>query len=1490
MGGGPRDPSENGRRRRRTPSFFPPQPRRPAPPRLFFPRPLLAALLAVLPLAALLAVLPAAVRVVASPAGAAADAGGGAAPRLFCPAADRDDRRRRRRRYLVAAVEGWGGFHNLSHSYAVVQRGLVGALLPGRATTTTPLPTAVSPGSLCVECHYQRVELAHATTTRLYNPAWVSPAAARAAAVAQRRVLRQASAATVPSGLTTTTTTAAARDCTPRPAAPDVTLRFSFPIDLSPGSTTVPSVPANRPVSPSGGHHRRRRHHHHHTFVFATTEYRNVSAQYMLKPGQDLRRLRPDVTIVTPSAWSRDGFLHGGAPPEQVVVLRHGVDLESFAPLGRARRRAVRARLFGGANKHRPPWVVFVSAGAMTSNKGVEATVRAFVRLHQTRPRARLLLKGLDGMYGSRDLLDGVLARVDGARQLMADQVIAYEGRDLNTAEMATLLCAGDVYVSPYRAEGFNMPVQEAAACGLLVVATSLRPDLTGVPAASSATADAVAPPPTVPPPSDEYCDPSFCLGVHAHTARVRFLGNQLGVMLLPDERHLLQRLVEAADTVLLAGGAAGAAGAGAGAGAAAPTAAVSAARRFAWAGPALVARDHSWRRVADDFLRLMDETLSPVPRLRMLTPTDAVVALAGGGGGHRIVVRPNAAARALCAKVDDARRVVRAVRVCVGMAPLRIAEYMGLATTVSTTTAAAAAASTTAAAASKAVCLPMLCEPGETFAFSLAGRSMEAASPGSYEVHAKLVVDTVASAGGEGNGGGAVVSANATTTTTTTIKVVHAVRAAEGKLVLAEAQLEAGRPAAARATMAVHAAAILADAPAEEEDSGAEAVLGLRLSAASVPPMMPGDTHEIDLWARGARRALADASAAARAANRRARDAAQDGRPRAINPLSRLLHNRRASFVEEEDGGASTGGGNVYPSLPNIFVPYQGAGGGGVGSGSSGGGGGGGGGEGKGGRLAHADATVVHAVQTAHLWHAAFASRMPYHGRRPSVATAAAVARTDGGTISVGVLSANVYAHSLGKAVLGVLLDLGASPQFDVTLFVPGARLRGEAAERDFVFRHVQQAVRVVSLCAQAQESQEGQEAKEGGCPLRSTDDLARAAGVLADSRLDVLVFTDVATEPASYALALTRHAPVQVCFWGNPITTAMPWSFDYFVVGGAHDAAGRLDLAAFSEQVVRLGDGFASYYYRPQFPTTTTTTTPSAPVRFGTSVQRILDAMEAERAARDAATAASAAISSSAGPLVVTVQALVKTHPMFDGVVRRLLREMPSAHVVFLAGRGPVWAAQLRDRLDRLAARHGDSGHWDGDGEGERRAEDDDDDDDDDDDNSDRSTWTSRVHIVERLPPREYAALMLRADVLLDSFPYSGFTTSIEALALGAAPVTLAGRRNNSNSSNNNGDDKGGAGGRGVTATLRGTQTAALYRTMGNTFLETACVAADEAAFVRLAVRMATDQAHRGRVRRAVEESAGRLFRRKRVAARWRAFLVRAVRSARAEMGGDG
>ncbi len=79
---------------------------------------------------------------------------------------------------------------------------------------------------------------------------------------------------------------------------------------------------------------------------------------------------------------------------------------------------------------------------------------------------------------------------------------------------MAALYRAADACVSPYRAEGFNLPVLEAAASGLPVICT-----------AGGAT--------------DDFVSDSFALKIRSELAPVRLEGDLTGQWLEPEVDHV---------------------------------------------------------------------------------------------------------------------------------------------------------------------------------------------------------------------------------------------------------------------------------------------------------------------------------------------------------------------------------------------------------------------------------------------------------------------------------------------------------------------------------------------------------------------------------------------------------------------------------------------------------------------------------------------------------------------------------------------------------------------------------------------------------------------------------------------------------------------------------------------------------------------------------------------------------------------------------------
>ena len=160
---------------------------------------------------------------------------------------------------------------------------------------------------------------------------------------------------------------------------------------------------------------------------------------------------------------------------------------------------------------------------------------------------------------------------------------------------------------------------------------------------------------------------------------------------------------------------------------------------------------------------------------------------------------------------------------------------------------------------------------------------------------------------------------------------------------------------------------------------------------------------------------------------------------------------------------------------------------------------------------------------------------------------------------------------------------------------------------------------------------------------------------------------------------------------------------------------------------------------------------------------------------------------------------QSLFKFHPDFDGVLAGILRGDPDGVLVLLTGSHPNWDRLLAGRFRRAFPAEAD-----------------------------------RVRFLPRLSHDDFLGLQAAADVLLDTFPFGGGVTSLEALAFGTPVVTLPGEA------------------------LRGRLTFAFYQQMG--ILD--CVATSPAHYVELALRLANDPAWRAEVRLRILDAKHRLY----------------------------
>lgn len=294
--------------------------------------------------------------------------------------------------------------------------------------------------------------------------------------------------------------------------------RIGYPFDLT------PSVPAR-------------------TLVFATTEF-GFLAPHALAPGSRLSDDR--CVLVTPSRWSREGFLREGVAPERVEVVPHGADVRVFRSLPDAEREALR-RAMGIEG------FLFLCVGAVTANKGIDLLLKAFAAVLERHPDARLMIKGVDALYGSRGFIPHAAAGLSTAERERVLARLTYIGDTYSAGQLASLYQVADAYVSPYLAEGFNLPVLEAAASGTLAICTEGGP-------------------------TDDFTTAEFAMRIRSR--RAPFAHHPRGVVLQPDLEHLVELMLGAIESPALR-------------------------ERARAAGPQHVAANFTWRHAAERLLAL---------------------------------------------------------------------------------------------------------------------------------------------------------------------------------------------------------------------------------------------------------------------------------------------------------------------------------------------------------------------------------------------------------------------------------------------------------------------------------------------------------------------------------------------------------------------------------------------------------------------------------------------------------------------------------------------------------------------------------------------------------------------------------------------------------------------------------------------------------------------------------------------------------------------
>ncbi len=160
----------------------------------------------------------------------------------------------------------------------------------------------------------------------------------------------------------------------------------------------------------------------------------------------------------TPSEFSRKAFINSGLPEDKVHVIPNGINPDVFKPDGEILSLPTEKRfkiLYVGGTIHR---------------KGIDVLLKSYRKAFTAEDDVCLVIKDIgENTFYKNQTAASVI------EEMQLDEncpEILHLSESMAEEDIAALYRTCNLYVSPYRGEGFSLPTLEAMACGLPVVVT----------------------------------------------------------------------------------------------------------------------------------------------------------------------------------------------------------------------------------------------------------------------------------------------------------------------------------------------------------------------------------------------------------------------------------------------------------------------------------------------------------------------------------------------------------------------------------------------------------------------------------------------------------------------------------------------------------------------------------------------------------------------------------------------------------------------------------------------------------------------------------------------------------------------------------------------------------------------------------------------------------------------------------------------------------
>ena len=305
-----------------------------------------------------------------------------------------------------------------------------------------------------------------------------------------------------------------------------------------------------------------------------------------------------------------------------------------------------------------------------------------------------------------------------------------------------------------------------------------------------------------------------------------------------------------------------------------------------------------------------------------------------------------------------------------------------------------------------------------------------------------------------------------------------------------------------------------------------------------------------------------------------------------------------------------------------------------------------------------------------------------------------------DSNKTKVAFISAFFMQHSVGRLMIGVMESMDKT-KFELQCY---ASSRYWNVDEDDIGRRLWEVCDVHDLLPRDRE---------------------QARAIVVQHKPDVVIYPELGMDAFTYYFSFARLAPVQMVFWGHPISQGVA-SIDYFISSELFelDSTGKIEPDACNEQRIMM-EGMTTIFSRPEVGVVEKEGREDLKEEFGLRGKR----------------------------LYLCSQTLMKFHLDFDEALLGIIEgDEDGVVVITYNSNQELWKSALERRLTEEGGR--------------RRRE-------------RKSARVGEVMFIKALEKEKFYRLLASADVVLDTFPWGGGVTALEAFAAGAVIVSLPSRQ---------------------------------------------------------------------------------------------------------------